>query len=119
SFNRNLPGSIQLFEEDGVLKLKSPFNGQYMTMTGQQVGMVTDSALLAEQSGKIILDSVQNINYRTLYTVNNSNFIIPKPAFRGELVYYKGDKTNPMDKELPAAIMVELSSGAEKDTLTI
>lgn len=119
SYNRDLPGSIQLFEEDGVLKLKSPFNGQFMTMTGQQVGVVTDSALLAEQSGKIILDSVQNINYRTLYTINNTNFIISKPAFYGEIVYYKGDKTNPADKELPGAIIVELSSGNERDTLTI
>src|SRR5690606_26121973 len=100
SYNRELPGSIQLFDQDGTLKMKSPFNGQFMSMAGQEVGMVTDSALLAQQSGKIVLDSVQDINFRTLYTVNNSNFIIPKPAFRGELVYYKGDKSNPMDKEL-------------------
>src|SRR5690606_3524819 len=119
SFNRELPGSIQLFEQDGVLKMKSPFNGQFMTMTGQQVGMVTDSALLAQQSGKIVLDSVQSINYRTLYTINNSRFIIPKPAFQGELVYYQGDKTNPMEKDLPGAITVEVSSGSEKDTLVI
>ncbi len=119
SYNRELPGSIQLFDQDGTLKMKSPFNGQFMSMAGQEVGMVTDSALLAQQSGKIVLDSVQDINFRTLYTVNNSNFIIPKPAFRGELVYYKGDKSNPMDKELPAAIVVEVSSGEEKDTLTI
>lgn len=119
SYNREMPGSIQLFEQDGVLKMKSPFNGQFMTMTGQQKGMVTDSALLAEQSGKIVLDSVQNINYRTLYTLNNSSFIIPKPAFQGEMVYYKGDKTNPMEKELPSAITVEVSSGEDKDTLVI
>lgn len=119
SYNREMPGSIQLFEQDGVLKLKSPFNGQFMTMTGQQKGVVTDSALLAQQSGKISVDSVQNINYRTLYSISSSTFIIPKPAFQGELVYYKGDKTNPTDKELPGAITVEVASGNERDTLTI
>lgn len=119
SFNRELPGSIQLFEQNGSLKMKSPFNGQFMTMTGQQAGVVTDSALLAQQSGKILIDSIQSIHYRTLYTINNSSFIIPKPAFQGEVVYYKGDKSNAMDKELPGAITVEISSGNERDTLTI
>lgn len=119
TYNRELPGSIQLFEEDGVLKLRSPFVGQYMTMTGQQVGMVTDTTLLAQQSGKIQVDSIQNINYRTLYNINNANFIIPKPAFQGEVVYFSGSKFNPQEKDLPGAITLEIASGAEKDTMTI
>lgn len=119
TYNRELPGSIQLFEEDGVLKLRSPFVGQYMTMTGQQVGMVTDTTLLAQQSGKIQIDSVQNINYRTLYNIHNANFIIPKPAFQGQVVYYSGSKFNPQEKDLPGAITLEIASGTERDTLTI
>lgn len=119
TYNRELPGSIQLFDQDGQLKIKSPFQGQYMTMTGQEKGVVVDSTLLAQQSGTISVDSVQNINYRTLYTINNSSFIIPKPAFQGEIVYYSGSKFIPQEKELPGAITVEVSSGTEKDTLTI
>ena len=119
SFNKKLEGSVQLYEEDGKLMINSPFDGQYMTMTGQQKGVVTDSALLAEQSGTIAFGKPQPLNYRTLYTINNSSFIIPTPAFRGKIVYYKGDKTIPAEKELPGAVVVELSSGTDRDTLTV
>jgi cytochrome c-type biogenesis protein CcsB len=119
SFNKQLPGSVQLFEENNNLMINSPFDGQFMTMTGQQKGVIVDSALLAQQSGKIELGKTQNLNYRTLYTINNTSFIIPKPVFKGKLVYYKGDKTIPADKNLPGAITVELSSGNERDTLTV
>lgn len=119
SYNNPMEGSVQLVDIDGKLHIKSPFEGQYMTMTGQQMGVVTDSALLKEQSGKLSINQPELLNYRTLYTINNSNIIIPQPAFKGKLVHYQGDKTNQMDKELPGAIIVELSSGNEKDTLTI
>ncbi len=119
SYNNPIEGSVQLIEQGGQLLINSPFEGQFMTMTGQQKGVVTDSALLAEQSGKIEINKPQLLNYRTLYTINNSNLIIPSPAFHGKVVYYKGDKTNAMDKELPGAVIVELRSGSERDTLTI
>lgn len=119
SYNNPMEGSVQLIEQEGKLLINSPFEGQYMTMTGQEIGVVTDSALLAQQSGKIEINQPQNLNYRTLYTINNTNLIIPQPAFQGKVVYYKGDKTNAMDKELPGAVIVELTSGSEKDTLTI
>lgn len=119
SYNNPIEGSVQLVESEGKLWIKSPFQGQYMTMTGQEKGVVTDSALLKQQSGIIELNKPQPLNYRTLYTINNTNFIIPTPAFKGKVVYYKGDKTNQMDKQLPGAIIVELSSGSDRDTLTI
>lgn len=119
SYNNPIEGSVQLLDLEGKLHIKSPFEGQYMTMTGQQMGVVTDSALLKEQSGNLELNKVQELNYRTLYTINNTNIIIPQPAFQGRVVYYKGDKTKPEEKELPGAIVVELSSGSERDTLTI
>src|SRR5690606_17073356 len=100
SFNNQIEGSVQLYEENGKLIINSPFNGQFMTMTGQQKGVVTDSALLAEQSGQIELGKPQSLNYRTLYTINNATFIIPQPAFQGKVVYYKGDKTIPDRKSV-------------------
>ncbi len=119
SFNNQIEGSVQLYEENGKLIINSPFNGQFMTMTGQQKGVVTDSALLAEQSGQIELGKPQSLNYRTLYTINNATFIIPQPAFQGKVVYYKGDKTNQAEKNLPGAITVEVSSGSDRDTLIV
>lgn len=119
SFNNPIEGSVQFIEHEGKLWINSPFEGQFMSMAGQGVGVVTDSALLAQQSGTIAINDPKELNFRTLYTINNTNFIIPANAFKGKVVYYKGDKTNQMDKNLPNKILVELSSGEEKDTLLI
>ncbi len=90
-----------------------------MSMEGQQKGLVTDSKLLAQHSGEIKANESTTLNHRTLYTINNTNFIIPENAFKGKIVYYKGDKNNPMDKSLLEVIQLELKSGNERDTLLI
>lgn len=119
SFNRNIPSAIQLFEKDGRVMLHSPYAGKYMSMGGQQKGVVTDTALLATSSGDIGANEPVPIGNRTLYNINNTNFVIPRPPFYGKMVYYKGDRANPIDKNLLGAIQVELSSGKEKDTLWV
>jgi cytochrome c-type biogenesis protein CcsB len=119
SFNNPVQGAVQLMEKDGIILINSPFDGQYMSMQGQQMGVVTDSALLAQHSGKIKANESTTLTYRTLYTINNTSFIIPKSAFKGKIIYYHGDKNNPVDKNLLGIIQLELSSGNESDTLLI
>lgn len=119
SFNRPIQGSVQLTEKDGVIMIALPNDGQYMSMEGQKMGVVIDSTLLTQQSGNIKANGPTTLNHRALYTINNTNFIIPKSAFKGKIVYYRGDKNNPVDKNLLEIIQVELSSGTERDTLLI
>ncbi|MEO6705451.1 MAG: cytochrome c biogenesis protein ResB, partial [Ginsengibacter sp.] len=119
SFNNPVQGSVQLMEKDGITMIAMPNDGQYMSMQGQQKGVVTDSALLAQQTGEIKANEPVTLNHRALYTINKTNFIIPKNSFKGKIVYYHGDKSNPMDKNLLGAIQVELNSGNESDTLLI
>ena len=119
SFNNPVQGAVLLTEMDGNLMITSPFDAQYMSMEGQQKGVVTDAALLARQSGNIKANELATLNHRALYTINNTNFIIPKNAFNGKIVYYNGDKNNPIDKNLLGVIQLELSSGNERDTLLI
>ena len=119
SFNNPDQGVVQLMEKDGDIMINSPFDGQYISMEGQQMGVVTDSALLDQHSGKIKANESTILNHRALYTINNTSFIIPKTPFKGKTVYYKGDKTNPMDKNLLDIIQLELSSGNECDTLLV
>lgn len=119
SFNNPTKGSLQLVAQGNHILLTSPYEGAYMNMTGQGVGVVTDSALLKKRSGHLEMNQATLINFRTLYTINNTSFIITKPAISGKVVYYKGDKSNPMEASLPDAITVELSSGNEKDTLIV
>ncbi|HEX6849461.1 MAG TPA: cytochrome c biogenesis protein CcsA [Chitinophagaceae bacterium] len=119
SFNNPGQGAVQLMEKDGNIMINSPFDGQYMSMQGQQMGVVTDTVLLDQHSGKIKANESTILNHRTLYTINNTSFIIPKTPFKGKVVYYKGDKTNPVDKNLLDVIQLELSSGNEFDTLMV
>jgi cytochrome c-type biogenesis protein CcsB len=119
SFNNPVPNAVQLTEKDGLMMIVLPVDGQYMSMEGQQKGVVIDSALLAQHSGRIKANEPAILNHRTLYTINHTSFIIPESAFRGKIIYYNGDKNNPADKNLLAAIQVELTSGNERDTLQI
>ncbi|MCG2419656.1 cytochrome c biogenesis protein CcsA [Aequorivita sp. F47161] len=119
SYNSPVQDAVQLREKDSVLMLTLPTDGRYMSMEGQQKGVITDTTLLAQQSGNIKANETDTLNHRTLYTVSNTNFIIPESAFNGKMVYYKGDKNNPMDKNLLEVIQVELRSGNEIDTLLI
>lgn len=119
SFNNPMEGSVQLIESDGKIIINSPFEAEYVSMIGQQTGVVTDSALLAESAGKLHVNQAENLQYLSLYTINNSSFIIPKPPFTGEIVYYSGERMSAEDKNLPGIIVVELSSGNEKDTLMV
>jgi cytochrome c-type biogenesis protein CcsB len=119
SFNNPVRGAVQLMEKEGVIMIALPSDGKYMSMAGQQKGVVTDSALLSQQSGDIRANEPDTLNHRALYSINNTNFIIPKNSFTGKIVYYNGDKNNLTDKSLLAAIQVELNSGNERDTLLI
>ncbi|MEO6681463.1 MAG: cytochrome c biogenesis protein ResB, partial [Ginsengibacter sp.] len=119
SFNNPVQEAVQLTEKNQQMMITFPNDGQYMSMAGQQTGEVTDSALLVRQSGEMKAYVPATLDYRTLYTINNTSFIIPESNFKGEIVYYNGDKNDPMDKNLLGAIQVVLNSGKENDTLII
>lgn len=119
SFNSPVQGTVQLIEKGDSLMINSPVAGQYMSMQGQQAGIITDTAILAQHSGIIKRNEPTPLNLRTLYTINNTNFIIPNPAFSGRIVYYSGDKSNMADKSLLSMVKLEISSGNEKDTVMV
>lgn len=119
SFNNPVRSAVQLIEENGNLMIALPIDGEYMSMKGQQAGAVTDTTMLARRSGRLKASELTRLDHRTLYTVDNTSFIIPKSPFNGKMVYYNGDKNNPIDKNLLDVIQLELSSGNERDTLVI
>lgn len=119
SFNNPVQGTVQLVEKGDSILIKSPIAGQYMSMQGQQAGVVIDTILLAKQSGKIKPNETTSLGFRTLYSINNTNFIIPFPAYAGKIIYYSGDKSNMADKNLLSMIKLEISSGNEKDTVLV
>ncbi|KXK39090.1 MAG: cytochrome c biogenesis protein CcsA [Saprospiraceae bacterium] len=119
SLNNPVEGAIALVERDNDIALVVPEEGTFMSMEGQQIGMVTDTALFNRQSGVIHAHNPQSLNHRALYSIGNVSFIIPEASFIGEMVYYSGDKTNEKDKNLLSIVQLEVSSGNERDTVFV
>lgn len=119
SFNNPIQGTVQFIEKGDSIMINSPVAVQYMSMQGQQAGVVTDTSLLEQQSGTINANVLTSLGLRTVYTINNTNFIIPNPALTGKIVYYSGDRSNMMDKSLSSMIKLEISCGSEKDTVIV
>ncbi|MBS7333143.1 MAG: cytochrome c biogenesis protein CcsA [Weeksellaceae bacterium] len=119
SFNRPMDGTVQIMGEGENLTIKSPFEGEYVQMAGQQIGQITDMEKFKEGAGKIGFNVQEPLKLRSLYTILNAQFVIPNPSFNGEVVYSQGNKHNPEQKELPGAIRAEVIVGDKRDTVTI
>ncbi len=70
ALNKETSGAINIFEENGEYKIISPFEGQFMRMADQF-------------QGKLVQDSLQVLQLRSLYTTAGMQFVIPEPLVRG------------------------------------
>ncbi|HUN01404.1 MAG TPA: cytochrome c biogenesis protein ResB, partial [Niabella sp.] len=64
SFNNPVQGTVQLIEKGDSIWINSPLAGQYMSMQGQQAGVVTDTTLLTQQSGTIKANELTSLGFR-------------------------------------------------------
>ncbi|WP_299523855.1 cytochrome c biogenesis protein CcsA [Winogradskyella sp.] len=70
SLNKEQEGAINIFDTEEGLFIKSPFEGEYMTMaTGQR--------------GKLVKDSLQRLALRSRYVIGNMQLVFPKPVVKG------------------------------------
>jgi cytochrome c-type biogenesis protein CcsB len=71
SLNKETKGAVNLIYKDGELMIKSPFEGEYMTMaTGN--------------TGKLVKDSLQPLVLRSRYVIGNMQMVFPKPVTKGK-----------------------------------
>ena len=111
TFNRPMEGTVQITGEGSNLMIKSPFEGDYVQMAGQQVGQVTDEKTFQEGAGKLGFNQDEPLKLRSLYTILNAQFVVPNPAFLGEVEYKEGNKFNPEQKNLPGAKVQVITKG--------
>ncbi len=70
SLNKEQEGAINIFNNENGLFIKSPFEGEYMTMaTGQ--------------TGRLEKDSLQPLALRSRYIIGNMQLVFPKPVVKG------------------------------------
>jgi cytochrome c-type biogenesis protein CcsB len=83
-------GTINLFREDGILKISSRSEGSWMRMADRA-------------EGAVIIDSIQEFQLRSLYKVGELPFVIPEPIKKGALKTTRGDKKD--DSKLDALVL--------------
>ena len=79
SYENPTQGAINLFTENDTLRIQAPFEGSYMIMASQTRGL-------------IVKDSIQTFNFRSLYQMNNTQFVIPEQPVKGIMKMTSGDK---------------------------
>ncbi len=79
SYENPTQGAINIFTENDTLRIQAPYDGSYMIMASQT-------------RGNVVKDSVQIFNFRSLYQMNNNQFVIPDQPVKGMMQMTSGDK---------------------------
>lgn len=104
AFNKYTEGAINILgTSDTGFTIKSPFEGNYMVMATQQ-------------KGKLYKDSIQDLNFRSLYTIGKSSFVFPEMPIKGEFTVVPADKNT---ENLPDGVSVKVTANGVTDTLNM
>ena len=79
TLNNPIKGAINIEVIDGEYFLTSPFKGSFLRMADQY-------------SGNIVPEKKENLQFRSLYTISNYQFVIPEPVLRGKFDVVKLDQ---------------------------
>lgn len=98
AYNKYTEGAINILgTADTGFTIKSPFEGNYMVMATQQ-------------KGKLHKDSIQDLKFRSLYTVGESRFVFPEKPMKGKFTVVKSDKNT---ENLPNGVKVNVTANGE------
>ncbi|MCH3884639.1 cytochrome c biogenesis protein CcsA [Tenacibaculum aquimarinum] len=92
--------SINFYTENGTLQMKTKANGDWLRMADQK-------------KGTIVKDSAQHFQYLTLHNVAGLQFVIPRPAEKGEIQTISGEK----DKTKYDAVIFDVTANNETERI--
>ncbi len=95
--------NIEVDEEEGTYKIRSPFEGDFMRMADQF-------------KGEVVADSTQTLMLRSLYNVGGMQFVIPEPMARGN---YDIVPTEVKAKNQLNAVTLKVTSGGESKNISM
>jgi cytochrome c-type biogenesis protein CcsB len=102
AYNNETDGAINFVESDsGDFTIKSPFEAQVMRMADQQ-------------QFQLVKDSVQDLKFRSLYSMGEMQFVIPEMPITGNKGIVKSDTGN---KDQPDGIKVKVTTQNVTDTV--
>ena len=103
ALNKPTKGAINITYTDSTLTIKSPFQGQYMTMaTGVQ--------------GLLLKDSVMPLKLRSRYIIGNQAVVFPKPVIKGVFDVVKKSELLKGDED---GLALQLSANGDTEIIKI
>jgi cytochrome c-type biogenesis protein CcsB len=104
AYNKKTDGAVNIYESNsGEFTIESPFDGQVMRMADQQ-------------QFQLVADSVQDLKFRSLYTMGQMQFVLPEMPITGKEGIMKSDI---QDKNQPDGIKVKVSAQGESKTVSL
>jgi len=104
SFNAQTPGAINISKDSsGAYTIESPFQGSFMRMADQQTGAV-------------VADSIQPLQFRSLYQLAGTAFVFPETSVKGRRGLIKADTGEKTNKD---ALFVEVRTAGESQTVEL
>ncbi|WP_242158604.1 cytochrome c biogenesis protein [Aestuariivivens sediminis] len=99
ALNKPTDGAVNITYQNDSLSIKSPFEGEYMTM-----------ATMAQ--GQLIKDSLQPLFLRSRYVIGNMQLVFPKPVVKG--VFGVVAKSQMLKNDLDGVVLKVTTKGETK-----
>ena len=104
AYNKQTEGAINLIEKDNEFFISSNFGGDYMRMADQKQGLV-------------VKDSLQKLEFRSLYNIAGVQFVLPELPQKGKIAYQSNKDWK--DKDTTDALTVVIETGGKKEEVTL
>jgi len=103
SYNKFTAGALNINDAQDRLEISSPHAGEYMIMVTQEKKEVKGG------------EQKQQLNLKSLYTINGLTFVVPNAPIRGEVLHFSGDKHK--HENASDLITVEITAPKQTDTV--
>ena len=102
SLNKETDGAVNIITTDSIYQINAPFEGSFMRMADQY-------------RGKVLKDSLQELQLRSLYNMGGMQFVIPNPLIQGSygVVSVAENEITPATQD---ALVLKISSNGETVT---
>ena len=105
AFNKYTDGAINITKLEEAYTIQAPFEGDFMRMADKF-------------QGKVQKDSTQVLMLRSLYNLGGSQFVIPEPAIKGNLVNKSNNDYKDKSSDDVLILKIKTQGKEEKITLT-
>ncbi len=94
SFEHPTKGAINIFTQNDRLNINAPFDGNFMIMDNRE-------------EGRVVKDSTQVFNLRSLYQFNNVQLVFPETPQKGSLKMISGNKNEHFNDMLEVEVKTD------------